>query len=37
MTSPRPIYWYHSKANLIWPDGSFNGKKPKLLKITRRS
>jgi hypothetical protein len=23
MSFPRPIQWYHSHADLIWPDGTF--------------
>ncbi len=25
MSSQRPIEWYDSRADLIWPVGSFNG------------
>ena len=24
LSIPRPIQWYHSRADLIWPDGPFN-------------
>jgi len=24
MFFPRPIQWYHSRADLIWPDFTFN-------------
>ncbi len=24
MSFSRPFQWYHSHANLIWPDGTFN-------------
>jgi hypothetical protein len=26
MSFSRPIQWYHSQADPIWPDGTFKGK-----------
>jgi hypothetical protein len=40
MAIPMPLQWYHSQANLIWPDGSskaFNTKIPSNPRILWRT
>ncbi len=27
----RPIHWYHSRADLVWPDGSLKGQKREMV------